>query len=224
MKSWLCAVLALLEMVYGASPLSCQDRGIRMTESFTAKDDIGCVLQVWMNRVGTEELDISYIFTNGSTRNAYIFNKLYTMYSDQDQYLTDPHLVNVEVDNGKVLVSKTIVKVPAGTKVEQPNIPCVTKVPAGSNFQEIIRLRLPLKPWTPYSNDEISLQTQLADKRLRFTLGYFLSTPEGDNLVRTVQTGNGPALRFYPFSFSSQKILEVGPPSFPVPVILPKAP
>jgi hypothetical protein len=193
-----------------------------MTESFAAKDDVGCVLQVWMNRAGTEELDISYIFTNGSARNAYLFNRLYTMYGEQDLYLTDPHLVNVEVDNGKVLVSKAIVKIPAGAKVEQPNIPCVTKVPAGSNFQEIIRLRLPLKLWTPYSNDETSIQAQLTDKRLRFALGYFLSTPEGDKLARTVQTSNGAALRFYPFSFSSQKILEVGPPSFSVPVILSK--
>ena len=221
MRSWICALALLLESICGVAALSCRDKGVHMAESFSAKDDLGCVLQVWAGRAGSEELEVSYIFTNGSIRTVYLFNKLYTEYSDQGLYVTDPQLVNVVVENGKVVLSKKIVSVPPRMKVERPNIPCVTKVPAGSNVQEIIRLRLPLKIWTPYTDDSLPMQPQPVDKRLYFAIGYFLSTPEGDSMVQTVRTSDGPALYFYPFSIGSQKILEAGPASFPIPVFTP---
>jgi hypothetical protein len=240
MKGWFAAPVLLLGFLCGSAASGCwdmpgseggmtaasasagfgfaiEDKGVHMTESFTAKDEMGCVLQVWVNRVSAIELELSYIFTNGTIRNAYIFNKLYAEFDDSGVYRTDSQLVNVTVEDGKVIVSKKIMNIPPRMKVERPNVPCVTKVPAGSKTQEIMRLPLPLKIWTPYTDDSAVPQST-EEKRLYFALGYFLSAPEGDQMVRTVQTSAGAALYFYPFSIGSQKVLEAGPASFSVPV------
>jgi hypothetical protein len=44
-----------------------------------------------------------------------------------------------------------------------------------------------------------------------FQLGYFVSSGNAANMVAKVPTTTGTALRFAPFSMSSQRLLTVGP-------------
>ena len=129
----------------------------------------------------------------------------------------------VEIEKGNVILSKKIIPVPAGTLVEKPIIPCVSKVKAGLGFKETILVKIPLKPWTPYF---MPLDEDLAEapveKQVFLELGFFLAPPEGDKLAQTVETSDGPALYFYPFPASSQKLMRVGPLSWSVPVLMPK--
>ncbi|MBZ5566081.1 MAG: hypothetical protein LAP13_27140 [Acidobacteriia bacterium] len=157
-------------------------------------------------------LIMQYVFKNDSPQNAYLFNKLYKGWEEQGFYSTGRDIVYVEMDATQAVVSKKIIPVPPDMEVEKPVIPCVTLVRAGEKFEETISINLPLKTWTPYLRSRGAAAREfVAALPLWFELGFFTTTKEGDALAKTVRTADGPALYFYPFSASRQRILRVGP-------------
>ncbi len=161
---------------------------------------------------GPDKLTLQYAFHNGSTQNVYLFNKLYKGWEEQGFYSTGRDLAYVEMDATQAVVSKKIISVPPDLEVEKPVIPCVTLVRAGEKFEESFSVTLPLKTWTPYLRSRGRAVTpSVAARPLWFELGFFSTTKEGDALAKTVKTTDGPALYFYPFSASRQRILRVGP-------------
>ena len=182
-----------------------------------------CKLEVDIKQVDSTTLKVYYNFLNQNQQNAYLFNRIYDDITDDDVYTTDRNLMYVEIEKGNVILSKKIIPVPAGTLVEKPIIPCVSKVKTGFGFKETILVKLPLKPWTPYF---MPLDEDLAEAPVEgqvfLEFSFFLAPPEGDKLAQTVETSDGTALYFYPFSVSSQKLMRVGPLSWTIPVLMPK--
>jgi hypothetical protein len=165
-------------------------------------------------------LVLRYTFRNGSSQNAYLFNQLYKDIVDGPMFETDANLLNVEVSQGGILLSKKIVPVPPDIDVEKPILPCTTLVKPGSEFSETISLPLPLISWTPYHVSPHSQSGQQPiPSKVWFELGYFPSNPQSDALVQRVRTKGGEAFYFDPFPIDGQKTLGVGPLPVSVPVI-----
>jgi hypothetical protein len=193
-----------------------------MNQVLSAETD-NCKLEVEVKQIDSIELKISYCFQNQNQQNAYLFNRIYRGINEDGAYTTDRNVFYVEIDNKQLVLSKKIIPVPKNKRVEKPIIPCVTRVKPASKYKEITSVSLPLKPWTPYYRPQ---DAALADKpigmQVYIEFGFFLAPPEGDKLAQRVETSDGTALYFYPFPFSSQKLMRVGALPWTIPVRMPK--
>lgn len=172
-----------------------------------------CDLDVQGSLLEANTLTVSYTFRNRNTRNAYLFNRLYTRRSDRLEI--NSNLFYLEMDDSKLIICKKIAKVPEGTHIYKPIVPFVTKVPAGVEFHEEFSVALPINGHAispPYSAQDFAAEMQRPPSlEAWFELGFFLASTDGDRLVRSVPTAEGPALYFEPFSFVHQKLLRDGP-------------
>jgi len=181
-----------------------------------------CKLVVQCEIKEAKTLVLRYTFQNGTPSNIYVFNRLYGHIEDGPVFSTDVNLLNVEVSERGILLSKKIVPVPPDTEVEKPSIPCASLIRPGKEFTETLTLSLPVRPWTPYheSGGEGALQEPVLLK-VWFEVGYFVSNPKSDTLAQPVQTKQGQAFYFDPFPVHGQKTLEVGPLPLSVPISRP---
>ena len=160
-------------------------------------------------------LTIQYKVTNRTTHDLYIFNRLFEKTED-GVVLTDKNLAYVLANSKRVMVSKAMAPVPADRKVEYVQVPCVTKIPALSSIEETFTIPLPLTIKTPYQQPEAG--STISRKDLFFSVGYFVGHAQTHTYELTVQTPNGPAIRFDPFAYEDQKLLIAGPFQQPVAV------
>jgi hypothetical protein len=182
-----------------------------------------CTLEAALSSLEAGGAVLVYTFENGSSQNAYLFNRLWTDIAGDGTFAVDPGTVHVEVAGGGVLLSKKIMPVPENMRVEKRIVPCTTLVKPGARFQETVVLRLPLRPESPYSTiEDKDLAKEPVRRKVWFELAFFLSTPEGDELAETVKTTAGEAKYFDVFPHTSQKLLRVGPFSTELPIRLPK--
>jgi len=183
-----------------------------IAKTLSSSNPDGCKLQVTAAEE-EKQLKVAYSFSNGAIHNAYLFNRLFTDVLSREGkviFQTSPDLAWITVDNDAT-AAKNIAPVPPLMKVEKRNVPCVAKVVPQGQFEESVILSLPLKPVSPYRHSDASHLQTAKDRNLFFELGYFIAPPEGDRLVREVNTAQGLGLRFDPFPFTSQRTLRVGP-------------
>ncbi|HZF49531.1 MAG TPA: hypothetical protein VE093_12820 [Polyangiaceae bacterium] len=179
----------------------------------------GCRLDVSVVEATADHLTLKYTFHNGSDRNAYIFNRLYTEIDDSGVFQTEKDRTYVVVEDGGVTLSKKIIAVPPTIDVERPVVPCTTLVKPGDTTSETITVKLPLIPYTPYLRGAAPAPSSQAEPlKASFEIGLFLVPPEGDRLAQRIATTDGTAYRFNPASPASQTILRAGPLPAPLPV------
>jgi len=183
----------------------------------------GCTLAVSTRRVSPVQLDVTYLFHNGSPQNAYLFNRLYQEVSRERVFLTNRDLVYVEALGADVILSKKIFPVPETLDVERPNVPAATKVEAGADLEETFTILLPLRPFDPYRRrPQEVLSAPPVERRAFVEIGFFLPKPEGEALANQVETTEGTAHHFYPFPIRAQLLLRAGPLPDALPILLPK--
>ena len=182
--------------------------GTAVSASSSASGD-GARLRLTTLAIDGAVLRLAYAFYNDERRNAYLFNRLYTGIDAAGVYKTSPDLVNVETNGDGVLLSKRIVPVPRNMKVEVPRVPALTRVAPGAEVRETLALSLPLRPWTPYfrPRDE-ELPDEAVSLPGSFQVGFFHTDAEGDAILRTVQTLQGPA-PFFSLTAQHQQVLGV---------------
>lgn len=177
----------------------------------TATGTDGCRLEATAIRDG-RRLRLSYAFVSGSSKNAYLFNRLFSHVDPNAVFQTERSLVYIELDEDRVIVAKKIAPVPPNMEVELRVIPLVTRVSGRGRFTETLVVTLPLTPISAYRDPAADeLETAARDRSLFFELGYFLAPPEGDALAQAVRTSDGPGLRYGSFPIGSQRVLCVGP-------------
>lgn len=157
--------------------------------------------------IDTSRLSISYVVENRSAVFLYPFNRLYRRY-EAPNYPVDPDRVEVEIREGRAIVSKKLVPVPDDMEVEFVHIPCMTELPQGASFEERVSVPLPLVPRTPY---ERSLGMTGRRRPLLFQLGYAVGGPVPSKVARVVPTPDGTALHYDAFTRSQQHLLTLGP-------------
>jgi hypothetical protein len=188
-----------------------------MPQQLTAEAE-RCKLEVQAVLESPTLMKLTYVFSNGNSRNAYLFNRLYRGINAQGAYQTSRDLVYVEAEKEKATISKKIVPVPPLVSVEKPEIPCATCVRPGERFTETLSVPLPLVPYTPYLEPPSQAAKGTMQCRVWFEIGFFIVGEGGDALAKKVPTTEGEALYFDPFPASSQRLLRIGPVLEGVPV------
>lgn len=183
-----------------------------------------CVLSAWVSRVDPGTLRVGYELANLGPRTCYVFNLLHSEYDPaRGGFVLDPDLAWVAVEAGSVVVQKRVLPLPPHASAEHAYIPCVSRVPPGQALTETFTLRLPLRPAGPYEvPEDRELRPDPATLPVVFELGCFHAHPRGEDLAEEVATSRGPAVRFYPFTVTSQQVLRAGPFALEVPVLLPR--
>lgn len=160
-------------------------------------------------RIDPGAIALHYEVKNTAGAEIFLFNQMYGDVDQQGRYQLDAAICNVEVQQERILISKKIPELPPNMLVEVRNIPCVTGVRPGAAFGEVVQLSLPLRQWTPYDQRPGRVRTALLP--VYFQLGYFVAAGNAASVADKVPTTTGTALRFAPFSMSSQRLLTVGP-------------
>jgi hypothetical protein len=123
--------------------------------------------------------------------------------------MVERNLVNIVVEETRVIVGKAVVDAPAWVLVEAPRIPCLSRVLPGDTYMEILQVREPLTPYTIYEPDPH--RGPVMTCTLYFELGYFLAPPPIEALIKVVNTPDGSVYYTNPFPASEQTIIATGP-------------
>lgn len=191
-----------------------------MNKIISSNED-DCELSITNFSFDGSELRFTYLFTNLTDENVYLFNRLYKL--GRDSLTIDSNLCYAEFEDGKIILSKEIKPVPEGLNVYQPNIPYITRIPPGTAFEETLSFILPLQYWTQY---QINFPTKLAETpssyQVWFEIGYFEGTPFSEELIQEIIVNDETINYFYPFDSASQDFLRVGPLPEKIPILLPQ--
>lgn len=180
-----------------------------MSSSQTAQKD-NCKLVVESRIEAQNVLHVRYTFHNDTGHDVYLFNRLYKEIDEGAVFDTEPNLVNVEILQRGILLSKKIIAVPPDVDVEKPSLPCSSLVKSGGKVSEAFELPLPLSEWTPYLGlTGQPPSAEIVRRRAWFEVGYFVSSQASQLLVQSVKTKQGDAFYIDPFPIIGQKTLEV---------------
>ncbi len=118
-----------------------------MMEENTAEKDLP-VLQTNIT-LNDKNLQVEYKVKNTTSKPIYIFNVLWD--TSTGEYHSLPEKIYVCLKDDNVLhLSKQIAPLPQRKKVEVREIPFVTKVEAGKEYGEVIKLSMPVEEYNPY--------------------------------------------------------------------------
>jgi hypothetical protein len=127
-----------------------------------------------------------------------------------------PDLVHVQVDAIGVHLDKAIMDLSFHKGIQGLDIPFLTRLPPGQAHAYTFRLELPLVPYRVRGLPPG--QAAAVPLPLRFSLGYFVGSPEVEEHITEAATTQGPALRIALFLNNQQQIITVGPFQQLVPV------
>lgn len=184
-----------------------------------------CALVITATHPSATTVRLRYRVRNLSSLPMYLCNQLYKDVQRHPStgaavFMVQPNLANVQLEGQRVTVGKTVVDVPDWMFVEALQMPCLSRLLPGEEFEEVVELPLPLMPYTVY--DYSASQGPLVDCQLQFQLGYFLASPYTESLVTTASTPAGPAYSIGPFPASEQSLITSGPFAETVPVVSPE--
>lgn len=172
-----------------------------------------CSLAVTLTSA-SDVLHLHYRVSNHGTLPLYLLNRMWNTIrrnsaTNTQVFETSSDLANIQIDSTEVLVSKTVVDVPYGMLVEVRQIPCMTRLAPGDDYEETIRLALPLVPYTVYEQN--SSPGLRVSRKLRFELGYILGSPHVERIVEPVATSTDTAFYIDAFPAKNQLIIGAGP-------------
>jgi hypothetical protein len=141
-------------------------------------------MQTRLERVN-DFLALHYEVESHSTRDAYLLNRINDL-----SLQTTPDLIYIELDHGRRLVRayKKIPDIPPGMSPTMPIAPYVTPLRAGQKFNEVVRIRLPVREYLAYTAVPTEGRT-VAYAGLTFTLGYYWSVPGMKERVQQIVPG-----------------------------------
>ena len=171
-----------------------------------------------------DSLDIRYVVSNGESSDIYLFNRLVRTAPDGSGKV-DANLAYVWFEPGPTAhIGKCLQPVPPNLQVAQREIPYLTRVAAGGQFVESIKIELPLVESHPYKSmlpAKVSGTAVEEIRSLRFEIGFllywegmlFLEFTENDEQIFAFRS---------PFdALGKQRLLKVGPLEQPLRALLP---
>lgn len=181
-----------------------------------------CTLEVAVTYPLPNVLRLRYRVHNISALPLYLCNQLYkTITRDRATgelvYGVLSNLANVRLEAERVVVGKTVVDVPEWMFVEAHQIPCLSRLLPGEEWEETFDLALPLMPYTVY--DYSPSAGKPVARKLLFELGYFLASPRTESFITSVRTPFGSAFYIDAFPASEQSLLVAGSWTEPVFVV-----
>lgn len=173
-----------------------------------------------------KELKIEYTLSNGLDCEIFIFNQLFQTDREGNRTL-DPNVCYSTFLNDKmVCISKQLIKIPEGLKVEAPEIPYLTRIPSMGKFKESFKLALPLRINVPYIDPYFKTKgtKETTMETIKLILGYIV--PSKSEIIRVKEVAIGSEtvflMRSYGIGVMHQKIVESEPFVMSIPILLPK--
>lgn len=122
-----------------------------------------------------DTLKIAYAITNGSPGEICIFNRLF---DEQDSSVDlDPNRAYLSLEgHDAVVITKRLLKVPDGMRVEMPECPYLTCIEPGATFEEALELAVPLRLDDPYAAPYAKGQEvrNVKKSRILLSVGYIV--------------------------------------------------
>lgn len=173
-----------------------------------------CRLTVKIHQISASAMQLHYRVDNIGEEDLYLCNQLRTALRENSVahdkfYEVDPNLAHVVVVEGAVTVGQAIVDLSSHDGLKVLDIPCLTRLPAGQGYEQIISLRLPLVVTTKNGS---SPSPHVAGWRaLHFRLGYIVATEGVRQSIEEVATSTGTAYCIPTHMASKQVLITVGP-------------
>jgi hypothetical protein len=126
-----------------------------------------------------------------------------------------PDKAYVDIEGGRVVVSRMLLPVPDDVLVESPEVPGATRVDAGKTASRRVVLPLPVRESRPYASGPDETLALDAVKELRLRVGYLVDSPELK--LHAVKDTEGAPYRSpgYGQAAQGQQVLESGPLPLP---------
>jgi hypothetical protein len=132
-----------------------------------------------------EQLLIHYRVENQLSQPIYLTNRVYQW--TRNGFSINSSLVYTEIINNRLRLTKAYIKVPEEIDVEAPDVPFLTEVAAGNQFEETISQSLPLEPYHPYNQVKRSQTVRMFDS-VQLAVGWL---PSENISVRSVTKPEG---------------------------------
>jgi hypothetical protein len=151
---------------------------------------------------------------NGGATVLYLCDRLYQLSqpapaNGEPGYELSPNLVHVQVDAQGVHLDKAVLDLSFRQGIKALDIPFLTRLVPGQEHAYTIQLALPLLPYKVL--DMPPGEAAPIPLPLRFSLGYFVGSPEVEQRITEVATAQGPALCIESFMYRAQQTITVGP-------------
>jgi len=154
-------------------------------------------------------LVLTYEVQNRGERPVWLFDRLFDTAPTGHVRLA-PHKAYVSIEDGRVVVSRMLHKVPENILVEAPEVPGVTLLQGGETMEERVVLPLPLRESLPYATGK-GKELPLSEVReLRLRLGYLVESP--DLTLHLGKDSEGVSYKYpsYGPANVAQKVVESG--------------
>jgi hypothetical protein len=132
------------------------------------------------SQIDGDRLTIDYRVRNDRPQPIYLVNRVHQW--TKAGFSVDPNLIYTQIENQTLKLTKAYLDLPENIDVEAPEIPFLTEVASGGEFEETIVKTLPLKPYHPY-NLVVSSQSIHRFNAVQFVLGWL---PREGLSVKTV--------------------------------------
>ncbi len=135
-----------------------------------------------------EHLVLHYRVSNPTKVDAYLLNRLYRT-APLQQMTADIIYIHLDARNETVWLNKKLADLPSGVRVAAPVAPYVTPLRAGSNYEEKVRIPLPMKEYQQYIMPKPKAEEELKVrlfKHVYFTLGYYWRTPGTEEEIKNI--------------------------------------
>lgn len=170
----------------GVVLLSCrlnEDSGERKVTSMASGTHPEVRLQYDLRVSADNVLALRYSVHNDLNRDIFLFTPL-ADFRDQE-FVPVPRRVYVFVEDETVHITKRLWPVPDDVEVYMPEVPYLTRVAAGTKWDEQLNVPLPLIENYPYQfltnpPDHDASPRTWSGTRAMFSIGYLLSDPEND--------------------------------------------
>lgn len=181
-----------------------------------------CSVTVTVTQLIPDTLQLNYLVRNHADSALYLCNLLYetTQENAPGQQVETEMLLNrvhVQITEEGVRVDKAIMDLSFHDGISVLDIPLLTRLEPGQEYEQSISLSLPLMPYKV--RDSRPSQQLPTPMPLQFALGYLVESLQMQEAIREVPTSIGKAFRMEQYVANKQQIVSVGPFHEPLPVI-----
>jgi hypothetical protein len=192
----------------------------RKANGGSMNDDV--TLQCRFKTASSTLIEIRYVVSNRSKHDIYLFTPL-SGYKG-NEFVPAPDRVYVDLaSNGLATFSKRLWKVPEMIDVYMPEVPFLTRVAAGTNFQETIQVGVPVIINFPYRDaydpGNKALPSRSSMTSATFVIGYVQQ--DEDVKLNEAPRGSGLFTISYGQGITRQKLLASESFALTAPVVVP---
>ncbi len=132
-------------------------------------------LTVTVEEVVDRQIRLSYELRNTGERPIYLFNRL-ARFGPTGSPTLDDNAVYSAIEGDTLVLSRQLVPIPDGIRVEMPEVPGLSEVAPGASLKQSLTVVLPLQERNPYAaGRQIRTFERRQVRKLRLVMGYIKS-------------------------------------------------